>query len=129
MNIANPKSIALALIEAYNDCFVKRDIQELRNLYVPSGPFTYFDNHAGCDSTDIEDHLAKVQCFFESNADIPGLDTELIAAHIFNGTACITAHVRYRRQGEADTVRMSLFAELHGEQWRIRHLHYSALPV
>ena len=119
---------AKELIEKYNLCFGSRDILALRELYVASGPFTYFDNHANCDSTDLEDHLKKVKRFFDSQVEIAGLDTQVLSVHVNSGMACITAHVRYRGNMEQPVVWLTLVAEQSTSGWKIRHLHYSNLP-
>ncbi len=52
------------LLKQYNQCFYNRDIKSLRDMYVSDGNVIYFDNHANCDSSATEVHLAKVQKFF-----------------------------------------------------------------
>lgn len=116
------------LVDAYNKSFATKDIKALRRLYVESGPFTYFDNHANCDSTDLDDHLKKVDAFFQSGNDIPGLDTEILSVNANGNVACITAKTRYRGKSELPQVRLTLVAECIGDEWKIRHLHYSNQP-
>lgn len=120
---------AAKLIDDYNRCFVQRDLHALHRLYVSEGPFTYFDNHADCDSTELEDHLQKVETFFQSGVDISGLDTELVSVSINGHVACITATNRYRGKPDAPPVRVTLVAEQIESEWKIRHLHYSNQPL
>ena len=54
------------LLKRHNRAFYDRDLAALRALYVPDVEVPYFDNHADCDSTDIETHLDKVATFFET---------------------------------------------------------------
>lgn len=44
----------------YNQCFYDRNLVALRNLYIEDGNITYFDNHSGGDSTDLDHHLQQV---------------------------------------------------------------------
>lgn len=103
-------------------------MHELRSLYVDSGPFTYFDNHAFCDAINLEDHLRKIEEFFHSGSDIPGLDTEVLSVMGSGHVACITAITRYKGKADLPPVRLTLIAEQIGTEWKIRHLHYSNQP-
>ena len=59
------------LLARYNRAFYDRDLAALRALYVPDVGVPYFDNHADCDSTDLETHLEKVATFFETGDIVP----------------------------------------------------------
>ena len=118
---------AKEVFDAYNQCFMDRDLEALRKLYVDDGSFIYFDNHANCDSYTLEEHLAKVSEFFQTGS-IVDLDTEVLGCIIQRESAMIAAKVRYKRENPGPGVRVSVFLELDGEKWKIRHLHYSANP-
>ncbi|WP_261891005.1 hypothetical protein [Acaryochloris marina] len=38
-------------------------MESLLKLYVDGGKIIYVDNHAGCDSTDLDHHLQQVRHF------------------------------------------------------------------
>lgn len=61
------------LLERYNRAFYDRDLAALRALYLPDAEIHYFDNHANCDSTDLEKHLENVAKFFETGDIVPML--------------------------------------------------------
>ncbi|PSB55181.1 nuclear transport factor 2 family protein [Chamaesiphon polymorphus] len=112
---------------AYNGCFMRRDLEALRKLYTDDGSFVYFDNHADCDSHNLDDHLSKVGEFFKAG-EIVELETEVLGCSVQRESATIAAHVRYKRENPEPGVRASVFLERHGEEWKIRHIHYSTNP-
>ena len=114
------------LLERYNRAFYERDLAALRALYVPDVEVPYFDNHADCDSTDIEMHLKKVATFFETG-DIVPLLIENVRAFVHGDAACVVATVRYSAE-PVPGVRASFFLERHATAWRIRHIHFSQDP-
>ena len=112
------------LLARYSRAFYDRDLAALRALYVPDVEVPYFDNHADCDSTDLETHLKKVATFFETG-DIVPLLVEGVRAFVHGDAACVVATVRY--SGEpVPGVRASFFLERHATVWRIRHIHFLA---
>ena len=114
------------LLEQYNRAFYDRDLAALRALYVPDVEVPYFDNHAECDSTDLESHLEKVATFFETG-DIVPLLVENVRAFVHGDAACVVATVRYST-APVPGVRASFFFEHHATAWRIRHIHFSQDP-
>ena len=119
--------LARSFFEAYNGCFLRRDLDALRRLHVDGGTFVYFDNHPGCDSLSLEDHFAKVGRFL-ATGDIVGLDTEILACSIHGEAAAVVGRVRYRRDNPGPAVRVSVFLERHSGAWKVRHLHWSGDP-
>ena len=115
------------LFDRYNQCFYDRDASQLRDLYIDDDrDFVYFDNHPGCDSVALDDHMAKVAGFLNSE-DVVELETEVLSASASGNAGCLVALVRYSQRAEPP-VRMSLFAERIDSTWKIRHLHFSADP-
>ena len=114
------------LLRQYNQCFYERDIESLRNMYVPDGNVIYFDNHANCDSSNIEIHLAKVEEFFDKGS-IVELLSENLTVYQFGDAACMVVTVRYSSNPQPG-VRASFFLEKHLLQWKIRHIHFSTDP-
>lgn len=125
----NAKTIASEILENYIECFTNRDLTRLKDLYVEAGEFCYFDNHAGCDSDNIDDHFEKVKAFFESDESILGLNYEILSGHINGNNICAAAYVYYVSKPDDPKVRVTLVAELYESIWRIRHLHFSKLPT
>ena len=115
------------LVDRYNRCFYDRDVEALRDLYIADEHgFAYFDNHAGCDASTLDDHLAAVGAFLR-DGEVVELDTEVLATSTVGDAGWLVARVRYGRP-DVPAVRMSMFAERSGDGWRIRHLHYSDDP-
>ena len=114
------------LLARYNRAFYDRDLAALRALYVPDAKVSYFDNHADCDSTDLETHLEKVATFFETG-DIAPLLVENVRAFVHGDAACVVATIRYSTE-PVPGVRASFFLERHVTAWRIRHIHFSQDP-
>ncbi len=115
-----------ALLDAYHQCFYAQDIDALRRLYVADGAIIYFDNHAGCDSLTLENHLQKVSHFFETG-NIVRLDYEDMTVHEYTDSAVLVTTVRYSNQPKPG-VRTSFFLEKQQDEWKIRHIHYSTDP-
>lgn len=126
MNKSGPVREFEELLARYNRAFYDRDLVALRALYVPDAEVPYFDNHADCDSTDLETHLEKVATFLETG-DIKPLLTENIRAFVHGEAACVVAKVRYSSK-PVPGVRASFFLERHAAAWRIRHIHFSQDP-
>ena len=114
------------LLARYDKAFHDRDLAALRALYVPDVEVPCFDNHADCDSTDLETHLEKVATFFETG-DIMPLLVENVRAFVHGDAACVVATVRYSA-APVPGVRASFFLERHVTAWRIRHIHFSQDP-
>ena len=114
------------LLRQYNQCFYNRDLESLRNMYVSDGNVIYFDNHANCDSSEIETHLTKVQEFLASGTVVE-LNYENLVVYQFGEAACMVVTVRYSNNPQPG-VRASFFLEKHLLQWKIRHIHFSSDP-
>ncbi|MDJ0592270.1 MAG: nuclear transport factor 2 family protein [Pleurocapsa sp. MO_226.B13] len=114
------------LLKRYNQCFYDRNIESLRNMYVPDGEVIYFDNHANCDSCDLETHLSKVKDFFDSGI-IVELLSEKLTVYQFGDAACMVVKVRYSNNPQPG-VRASFFLEKYFWEWKIRHIHFSTDP-
>jgi hypothetical protein len=118
---------ACAFFERYNGCFLRRDLNALRQLYVDDGAFVYFDNLGGCDSLSLDDHFTKVGHFLESG-EIVKLETEILACSLHGEAAAIAARVRYQQDDTGAAVRVSAFLERHAGAWKTRPLHWSTDP-
>ena len=126
MTESGPKKEFEELLAQYNRAFYDRDLAALRELYVPDAEVAYFDNHAGCDSTDLETHLGKVATFLKTG-DIVPLLVENVRAFVHGDAACVVATFRYSAE-PVPGVRVSFFLERHAAVWRIRHIHFSQDP-
>ncbi|QUY42501.1 nuclear transport factor 2 family protein [Acaryochloris marina] len=113
-------------LQRYNQCFCDRNLAALRNLYVDDGKITYFDNHAGCDSTDLDHHLQQIHQFFLTGTIV---ELSIEGMHVFQtqDAACVIAKVRYSNQPQPG-VRSTFFLERDQQDWKIRHIHFSTDP-
>ena len=114
------------LLSRYNQCFYERDLEALRALYIPDNEVPYFDNHANCDSSDLETHLENVANFFRSGNLVP-LVSEDLRVFPRGEAACMVLKVRYKNK-PSQGVRTSFFLERHDGEWKIRHIHFSQDP-
>ena len=128
MKITSSKEIEpfKRMIDEYSNCFYQRDLESLRKLYVSDGDVIYFDNHAGCDSTNLADHLTKVGKFFETGR-IEELISEDICVYQHGDSACLLIKYRYPSKPRP-CVRTTYLLENHDHQWKIRHIHCSFDP-
>jgi hypothetical protein len=121
-----------ALLDAYNRCFLDRDLAALRALYVRDGEVVYFDNHAGCDSTSLDKHLEKVGAFFAhgkatESGGVEPLLSEGFTVFAGDAAAVMTVVLRYTSAPKPG-VRSTFVLEPEAGDWRIRHLHFSFDP-
>ncbi len=128
MRINDPNKLKafISVINEYNDCFYKRDIERLRALYVADGDIIFFDNHKDCDSTDLEDHIEKVGDFFRTG-NIEEVISEDLVVYQHGESACLLVKLRYSSHPKPG-VRTTYYLELHDTQWKIRHMHHSFDP-
>lgn len=128
MKVTNPKELEQfqKLLDEYNDCFYKRDLDRLKSLYVPDGDVIFFDNHKDCDSKTLEDHLLKVSKFFDTGK-IEELLSEDMAVYQHGDSACLLIKYRYPSK-PTPGVRSTFYLENHDDGWKIRHIHYSFDP-
>ena len=122
----DPRAQLGELLERYNQAFYQRDLEALRALYVSDGEVPYFDNHAGCDSPDLADHLCKVAAFL-AGGEVEPLAIEGVRFFVHGDAGCVVATVRYTGR-PAPRVRGSFFVERRGQAWKIRHVHFSDDP-
>ena len=115
-----------SLLAEYDDCFFERDIERLRSLYVADGDVIYFDNHADCDSADLEDHIAKLKHFFDTGT-IEELASEDLTVFRHGSSACVLIKYRYPSR-PTPCVRSTYYLERHDDLWKIRHIHASFDP-
>ena len=116
----------IKVLDSYDQCFFNRDIGSLRELYVSDGVVPFFDNHQDCDTAALSEHLSRVSTFF-SQGTIVQLLREEIKIFVSGSGACITLVQRYSTEPNPG-VRTSIFLELEGEMWKIRHIHHSFNP-
>ncbi len=114
------------LISRYNQCFYEHDLEGLRELYVPDGEVLYFDNHANCDSINLETHLQNVANFFRFGNVVP-LVSEDLRVFLQGEAGCLVVKFRYQNN-PIPAVRASFFVERHQGVWKIRHIHFSQDP-
>lgn len=113
-------------LEDYQDCWYRRDSAALRRIYCSDGDVSYFDNHADCTTTEIDEHIRKVSAFFNSGNMVELLNEDFqVWEH--GGAACITATHRYSTHPRPG-VRATYYLEKEKDGWRIRHIHCSANP-
>lgn len=115
-----------AFIDQYNECFYRRDIDALREMYSSDGDIIYFDNHSQCDSYNLDDHIEKVGRFIGSG-DIEKLQYEVLRVFEKTDSVCLIVRFVYP-SNPAPSVRASFYLERVGAQLKIRHLHYSFDP-
>lgn len=125
-----------AAVDAYNECFYRKDLAGLRALYAPGGGQVYFDNHPGCDADDLEAHLAAVGAFFQNgkateSGDVEPLTLEKFRAWAGSEAALVTAVFRYAsapRPGVRGSVVFERDVDDARSPWLIRHIHFSFDP-
>ena len=128
MRVTHPDELKIfqSIIDEYSSCFYERDIERLKNLYVPDGDIIYFDNHADCDSIGLEDHLKRIGDFVGSDS-VEELSSEDFIVFRHGQAACMLIKYRYPSR-PTPSVRTTYYLELHNVQWKIRHIHCSFDP-
>lgn len=122
----------LNILVEYNQCFYDRDINALEAMYCDSTGFVFWDNHPGCDSRNLGDHLRKVGDFFAAgksteSGDVEPLIIDAPCAQVFENTAIITAIFRYKST-PSPGVRSTFVVRSVGTRWKIAHVHHSFDP-
>jgi hypothetical protein len=112
-----------SFIEKYNNCFYERNINALKNMYATDGDIVFFDNHIGCDSTNLDSHLDKVQNFFDTG-NIEELSFEILKVYENSESACLLVRFKYP-SGPVPSVRTTFYLENGEGEYKIRHIHYS----
>ncbi len=62
----NDSAQFMTFIESYNDCFLRKDLEGLKQFYSPDRSLIYLDNHQGNDTYQLDAHLALLADFFEN---------------------------------------------------------------
>ncbi|MDJ0756290.1 MAG: nuclear transport factor 2 family protein [Ardenticatenaceae bacterium] len=114
------------LLDRYNQCFYDRDIESLRAMYVTDGVVPFFDNHLGCDSHNVQNHLDLVSDFF-AKGEVVELIRENFQVFTAGNGACLTLILRYATN-PTPGVRTTMFLEREDSGWKIRHVHHSNDP-
>ena len=114
------------VLDDYDRCFCHRDIDALRELYASDGDITFFDNHSGCDSFDLDDHIKKAHAFFQTGT-IVNISSENMIVYENADSACIIVKHRYSNKLKPG-VRATYFLEKENHTWKIRHIHCSFDP-
>lgn len=116
----------IAFIDEYDQTFYGRNIEKFRALHVHDNGFVFFDNHANCDSSNYQEHEAKVANFF-SSGEIGKLIRENVRVFVAGDMACITAMLRYSSK-PCPGVRTTYVLERENGAWAVRHMHHSFDP-
>ncbi len=128
MEIIDKESIKpfISLMDAYDQSFYMRNIDDFRSLHVTDKGVVFFDNHANCDSNDYIEHERKVESFFKTG-EIGKVIRENIRVFMAGEMACITATLRYSKMRKPG-VRTTYVLELENGNWKVRHMHHSFDP-
>ncbi|MEM9715888.1 MAG: nuclear transport factor 2 family protein [Pseudomonadota bacterium] len=119
-------------IQMYNQCFYDRDLDGLRSLYSSDEFSVFWDNHKDCDSTNLDDHFAKLATFFETGKETEAGEVEPLQIedmNVCNGSdmAVVTAILRYQSTPRPG-VRSTFVLINHDNSWRAVHIHHSFDP-
>lgn len=116
----------ISLMDAYDQSFSMRSIDDFRSLHVTDDRVVFFDNHANCDSNAYSEHERKVASFFRSG-DIGSIIRENVRVFAASDIACIMAILRYASTPRPG-VRTTYVLERENDSWKIRHMHHSFDP-
>ena len=122
----------LDFIGEYNQCFYRRDIEALKQLYAASAFTVFWDNHSGCDSRNLEEHFTKVSVFFQQgkqteSREIEPLLIENAQIRSCDGFALVTAVLRYQ-SAPTPSVRSTFVLVRDEGRWKAIHIHHSFDP-
>ena len=123
---------ALEFIHEYNDCFYRRDVSALKQLYCSEAFTVFWDNHRGSDSAQLDDHFVQVSDFFENGkqtetGSIEPLLVEQTRCTFVDAFAVVTAVLRYHSHPKPSV--RSTFVLVHREgRWKACHIHHSFDP-
>ena len=125
--------IGLDFIHRYNDCFYRKDMDALRELYSADAFSVFWDNHAGCDATELRDHFNAVGAFFAKgketeSGDVEPLMVEDARAHQVGDSLLITAILRYASVPKPG-VRSTLWLVLDRGAWRAAHIQDLCITI
>ena len=122
----------LDFINEYNQCFCDRDIEALKEMYATNAFTVFWDNHSGCDSGNLTDHLSKVSEFFQhgkqtESGAIEPLLIEDSQTRSSDGTLIVTALLRYQ-SAPTPGVRSIFVLMKDDHRWKAMHIHHSFDP-
>ncbi len=128
MELIDEESIKpfISLMDAYDQSFYMRNVDDFRSLHVADKRIVFYDNHANCDSTNYTEHERKVENFFKTG-EIGKIIRENVRVFIAGEMACVTAILRYSKMPKPG-VRTTYVLELENGNWKIRHMHHSYDP-
>ena len=120
------------ILESYNQCFYQRDLEALRRMYAEERRMIYFDNHADCDTEELDAHLDAVGRFFREgkkteSGDVEPVAIENLTVYCSDAAAFATAVFRYQSAPRPGVRATFAFAAREGG-WRILHIHFSFDP-
>lgn len=122
----------MTFIERYNDCFLRKDLEGLKQFYSPDKSLIYLDNHQGNDTYQLDAHLALLADFFENGKKTESGAVEPVSTEdlkVFSGgnAACLCFKVRYQSFPDP-AVRTTMYIEKQNGEWKIMHVHCSFEP-
>lgn len=129
----NNENIIKEFLNAYNECFYKKDLDALKEFYnTDSDVLIYFDNHKNNDTYSVDEHLKLISNFFENGKLTEAGEVEPLIIEnlkIFNNgeTACVCFISRYK-SFPVPAVRSTLYIECIDNKWKIMHAHFSFEP-
>lgn len=129
----NNENIIKDFLNAYNECFYKKNLDKLKEFYnTDNDVLIYFDNHKNNDTYSVDEHLKLLSNFFENGKlTESGAVEPLIIENlrIFNKgqTACVCFISRYK-SFPVPAVRSTLYIECIDGKWKIIHAHFSFEP-
>lgn len=132
--IMNNSEELTQFLEEYNNCFLQKDINKLRQFYSrENDELIYFDNHKDNDTFSVDEHLELVTNFFKHGKETESTQVEEISMekiHCFGkgDSACICFYARYK-SFPTPAVRSTLYLEKSHNEWKIKHAHYSFEPA
>lgn len=123
---------ALDFIHKYNECFYQRDLVGLKEMYALESFQVFWDNHQGCDSTNLDDHFGKISDFFTNGKQTEsGNIEELMVEHeqvcVFGDGLLVTALLRYTSAPKPG-VRSTFCLVNEKGHWKAAHIHHSFDP-
>ncbi|WP_147124296.1 nuclear transport factor 2 family protein [Shimia ponticola] len=124
--------IGLEFIQRYNDCFYRKDLAGLQELYAADAFVGFWDNHPDCDAIDLSDHLDAVGAFFakgkttESGGVEPLIIEDARARRTGDGLI-VTAMLRYA-SAPRPGVRSTFVLVRKVDVWQAAHIHHSFDP-
>jgi len=115
-----------SFIDKYNNCFYERNVNALREMYAQNEDIIFFDNHEGCDSYSLQDHIDKVVNFIESG-DIEKLSYRIIKVFEGKQNTCLIVKFIYPSK-PVPSVRATFYLANEHNELKIKHIHYSFDP-